>query len=106
MRDSSPPNPYYNPELLGLEIVEMEDIGGPYEFDMWIVWRRLSDGKLFCGNDSGCSCPTPFDDWTIDSMDSIEEHIFKLKEEIGGIWKNNNDISDLKSYLRKVEALF
>ena len=54
-------NPYYDPESRGLTIVtEGVDPSADYSFDMFVVW---TDGKrLFYDTDSGCSCPTPFDE--------------------------------------------
>lgn len=54
-------NPYYDPEKCGLEIFESIDTGGSYEFDMFVIWRKLDDNTLWWDTDSGCSCPTPFD---------------------------------------------
>lgn len=53
-------NPYYHPEVHGLTIVGSVDCDGDYGFDMFVVW---TDGKaLYWGQDSGCSCPSPFED--------------------------------------------
>jgi hypothetical protein len=54
-------NIYYNPESCGLEIFAEEDIGGSYEFDTLCVWREKKTGFLYWAQDSGCSCPTPFE---------------------------------------------
>lgn len=62
-------NPYYSPEATGLAIVGDLDTGGGYEFDMLVVWQRIEDGALFWGTDSGCSCPSPFED--VDSVDDL-----------------------------------
>ena len=55
---------YHNPEEFGLEPVFEADAGGSYEFDKLVIWRKLSDGSLLMGTDSGCSCPSPFEDAT------------------------------------------
>lgn len=56
-------NAYSNPEKLGLEIFGMaEDTDMSYEFNMFAVWRD-SSGQLYFANDSGCSCPSPFEDY-------------------------------------------
>ena len=53
-------NPYYHPEKMGLSTVAEFDSADSYEFDKFVVW---TDGKaLFWATDSGCSCPTPFED--------------------------------------------
>lgn len=64
-------NVYYDPEKLGLEIVDELDYGASYEFDKLVVWRRKSDGELRWGTDSGCSCPTPFED--IDGFEDLQK---------------------------------
>lgn len=66
-------NIYYDPDKFGLEqldLLEPSDLS--YEFDMLVVWRRLEDGALFWDHDSGCSCPTPFDDTGIADLTKIE----------------------------------
>ena len=54
-------NVYYDPAKFGLEIVAELDADLSYEFDMVIVWRDRA-GDLWAAADSGCSCPTPFED--------------------------------------------
>lgn len=54
-------NPYYSPELCGLEIFESIDTAGSYEFDIFCIWKKLDTGDLYWDSDSGCSCPSPFD---------------------------------------------
>lgn len=55
-------NPYYNPEDHDLTILGEVEVAGVYSFDKIVVWRRNSDGSLFWQTDSGCSCPSPFED--------------------------------------------
>lgn len=57
-------NVYYNPAEAGFELlaeVEDRDVGS-YEFDFAILLRDRETGKLYAAHDSGCSCPTPFED--------------------------------------------
>lgn len=54
-------NPYYSPELCGLEIFESIDTAGSYEFDIFCIWKQEETGNLYWDSDSGCSCPSPFD---------------------------------------------
>lgn len=55
-------NPYYSPEKSGLSIFWQKDTAGSYEFNMFVVWEREEDNTLWYSHDSGCSCPTPFED--------------------------------------------
>lgn len=74
---SSDYGPYHSPENYGLEIIGSIDWAGDYEYDMVVVWRRLEDGMFLWAQDSGCSCPTPFDthrvsDGIADGVEPIE----------------------------------
>lgn len=52
---------YYNPADHGLEIVGEFDWDEPcYSFDICVVWKERR-GVYWVGNDSGCSCPSPFE---------------------------------------------
>lgn len=56
-------NIYYSPEKFGLEIVGDFEWSEPdYSFDMLVVWKEKR-GKYWVGEDSGCSCPSPFEDF-------------------------------------------
>lgn len=60
---------YSNPKKFGLSpIGEIDWSDGNYVFDLTVVWKRESDGRLVFGEDSGCSCPQPFDDKGIDDL--------------------------------------
>lgn len=55
-------NPYYYPEKHGLvQVAEHELSPASYSFDMIVAWKG-ADG-FYLGTDSGCSCPTPFEDY-------------------------------------------
>lgn len=69
--------PYYSPEDFGLVMVGDVEADLGYEFDMFVVWQRESDGALFWDTDSGCSCPSPFGD--VASVDDLT-HITNLAE--------------------------
>jgi hypothetical protein len=54
--------PYNAPEKWGLKIIgSLGDPNACYSFDDLIVWRHDS-GVIFWATDSGCSCPSPFED--------------------------------------------
>lgn len=58
------PDPYHQPEAFGLTLLGSVDRYEPdYSFDIVAVWYH-EDGRLFVGSDSGCSCPSPFEDST------------------------------------------
>lgn len=56
-------NVYYHPEAGRLTLIgELDDENLSYEFDTLIVVRDDTTGDLYAVADSGCSCPTPFED--------------------------------------------
>lgn len=64
-------NIYYSPEKYGLtsvKDVEWRDEG--YEFCLTALWKS-QEGRFFVASDSGCSCPSPFEDYS--SVDQLAE---------------------------------
>jgi hypothetical protein len=57
-------NPYYNPERCGLVILQTLEADLSYEFEIFVLWKDIETGNAYFGYDSGCSCPTPFEDFT------------------------------------------
>ena len=53
-------SPYDSDELE--YIGEVEWTGESYQFDITAVWYHPESGLFYWGDDSGCSCPTPFED--------------------------------------------
>jgi len=87
-------NPYYNPEDFGLKILgEVEWSDECYQFDKTVLWEHPDTGKLYIAHDTGCSCPSPFEEYhelaaleevTVDgAIASLES---RRREEINGEW--------------------
>jgi hypothetical protein len=58
-------NPYSNPEIFGLVTVGSAQWGeADWNFNLTAVWRDPNTGQLYWADDSGCSCPSPFEDIT------------------------------------------
>lgn len=55
-------NPYYSPELCGLKQMDMIETEPHYDFDMVVIWQDKKTKKFYFAADSGCSCPSPFED--------------------------------------------
>ena len=66
---SSWENVYNTPEKYGLVIVAEAAKEPCYDFDMVVVFRHEDTGHLYWAADSGCSCPSPFEDYH--SLDSL-----------------------------------
>jgi hypothetical protein len=63
-------NIYYNPEKYGLTVVgEIEWSEPCYSFDTTVVWKD-KDGIYYWASDSGCSCPSPFEE--LNSLDDVD----------------------------------
>ena len=74
-------NPYYHPKVHGLEIVAEHDFSdGCYQFDLRVVWKD-EKGRHFTARDSGCSCPSPFEDYhSVKDLERLTS-LVPLKEE-------------------------
>ena len=65
---------YNSPEKFGLtEVGQIDWAEQDYSFDMTVVWKD-ENGKLYWADDSGCSCPSPFEDFH--SLDQLETGSF------------------------------
>ena len=63
------PDLYYQPEAFDLKVVgSIHDPHAYYSFDDLVVWQHQETGELYWAQDSGCSYPSPFEDYT--SLDS------------------------------------
>jgi hypothetical protein len=57
-------NVYYDPKECGLEqVATLDEDGLSYEYNTLLVVRDVATGRVFYAQDSGCSCPTPFEDY-------------------------------------------
>ncbi|WP_157430021.1 DUF7574 domain-containing protein [Actinomadura oligospora] len=61
-------NLYYCPEASGLEVLGELEFSPSYEFDLFVVWREKATGRLAYGQDSGCSCPCPFEWFEVEDL--------------------------------------
>lgn len=100
-------NAYYEPGKLGLSVVATADQENmSWEFDTFVVWKH-NDGRIFCASDSGCSCPTPFEDYTtLESLTKIDS-LSQLKYEVEN-WAGEQDECRRpgKDLLQACESLF
>ncbi len=99
-------NVYYSPEQFGLEpVAEIDYSSGSYEFDLRVIWRHKETGQLYTARDSGCSCPSPFEDCggladlQTFSRSEIEDEILQERA------KSYYEGGDLGAFLEKIRAL-
>ena len=84
-------NIYYNPEDYGLEIVrDIDRSSGNYEFDQFVVWRNIETNEFYFATDSGCSCPSPFEDETMKTLqeNKFDKHSYSFFEKNFNEWAN------------------
>lgn len=94
---------YNDPKSHGLEpVAEIDYSDGCYQFDLRVVWRRVADGKLLSGRDSGCSCPSPFEDMGVSDLQEVESTGW-LKEEIAEAGRSYPSALDAAAFIEKVE---
>jgi hypothetical protein len=59
-QDAIERNPYYDPAALGLEMLQFDEPNLDYEYNT-LCFFATEDGRVFTAQDSGCSCPCPFE---------------------------------------------
>lgn len=116
---------YTSPERFDLEIVSvLSDDNLSYEYDMLVVWTDR-DGRVFYGTDSGCSCPSPFEDYrdlsdatevTLDTWDGFSDLVngctaydaadrTQTLSKVSALLRNYKEREDLDREVSKVQAL-
>lgn len=70
-------NPYYSNDVLGWKQLEIEYGSHSYEFDTLVFWRTET-GEIFMAHDTGCSCPTPFDEYKGETGDKIKQKLERV----------------------------
>lgn len=62
---------YSNPGAHGLTLLCAINDDEPWQFDMICLWED-EDGRQYWARDAGCSCPSPFEDYTdLDSLNPV-----------------------------------
>ena len=74
-------NPYNYPENRQVTLVVSKDVADEYEFDIFAVWAD-AEGNFYYARDSGCSCPTPFEDYQVEPEGSADEYDYDKPVEV------------------------
>jgi len=105
-------NVYYNPEKFGLTpVFTMDFSDGCYQFDYLVVWKN-ADGDLFYAEDSGCSCPSPFEDMGMPELTRVQDPMdivsrMEFRRDDLSEWREaelpqiNASIDDFKSMVKR-----
>lgn len=102
-------NVHDNPEKFGLEIFDtLYDPYADYSFDTIVVFRDPITNDFFWARDSGCSCPSPFEDYEgRDDLTELVSHAdwSKFVNEVEGHGRDYNDRRDDEHEADKVTLL-
>jgi hypothetical protein len=95
-----PLNPNYDYEKLGLEMLAFDEPNLSYEFNTLCFWAT-KDGQIYSASDSGCSCPTPFEDYVGEDQKEVLQKLERVGslEHAEGILKSWNKDYDGRPYL-------
>jgi len=81
-------NIYYDPEKHGLRTVGEVEWSEPcYDFNLTVVWQDVDTGAYYYASDSGCSCPSPFEDYDRTNITRVE----RTQDLIDGLAKAKAD---------------
>ena len=67
-------NIYSNPEVYGLTVLDsIEWADESYQFEMTVLWHDPETDACYVADDSGCSCPAPYEEYeSIGDLTKIE----------------------------------
>lgn len=87
-------NIYYTLEKWDLEIVAILDRENcSYEFDMFVVWKDKKN-RLYYASDSGCSCPSPFENTGLaDLVQATKSEVLAAADEWNKYYDNTTKAS-------------
>ena len=72
-----PYNPYYNPDKLNLTLYSLDKDDTDYDYDTLCFWAT-EDGRVYTAQDSGCSCPTPFEEYSGFNQDEVLQKLERI----------------------------
>jgi hypothetical protein len=97
-------NVYYSPEDSGLvPIDQLDEPNLSYEYNILIALQHTDSGRCYYVQDSGCSCPVPFDNFFFrgpddTNLDEVQLHNFssfeaEVKSFATGSYRDENGIA-------------
>lgn len=72
-------NPYYDTEELGFKMISFDE-DFSYEYNT-LIFLANGKGQIFTAQDSGCSCPKPFEEYEGETQTDVEQ----LMERVGSV---------------------
>ena len=101
-------NVYYNPASWGMEIfAELDNPNLSYEYETLIVLKHVESGKFYWAHDSGCSCPTPFEDYgKLEDLTALTQQTFAdFESEVKDFgYEPELMVAEKQDIVRKVKA--
>lgn len=86
------------------QVAQVDRSDGDYQFDIVRVWRKNGDrNALYFESDSGCSCPCPFEDNTVEGLERFTKRSWKYFEESVNSGYGGCPAGDIEAFLRNVE---
>ncbi len=85
-------NPYCSPKKLGLAMFTLQK-DPDYDFNIIAFWTP-GGGVVYSATDSGCSCPSPFEDYEYADLKEFQQAMervesFSTAKEKISTWKEN-----------------
>ena len=99
-------NPKDDFKKLGWKKICFDEPDMCYEYNTLNFWIT-EDGRVFSASDSGCSCPTPFEDYCGNTEEEIEQKLERVGsyEQALSIFKAWNKNCDGKPFMLTEEFL-
>lgn len=99
-------NIYYSPEKWGLTpVADIDWSDGDYVFDYRCVWKD-ANGVFYTARDSGCSCPSPFEDYCdMASLDRLDLTVLEAEcRALGDSYSQHRTNAEAMAFLSTVQV--
>lgn len=120
MEQNYPLNPYYSHDKLQLSVLVFDQPNMCYEYNT-LCFFSTPKGEVYAAKDSGCSCPTPFEEYEGRTTDEVVRKMERVgsvhqAESIFRDWNNgiydtrdklleSDAVSEIRNFLRGTDAI-
>jgi hypothetical protein len=99
----------YQPEKYGIKLIDEIEAERNYDFNMVCIWQNIKTGEYRWGADSGCSCPSPFENikqWH--DLDKLPETMadFEAAVQACGSYRESPSVADKMEFIQKIRKMF
>lgn len=101
-------NIYYSPEKYGLtQLLCIDHSDDCYCFDYRVVWKHEETNELYTARSAGCSCPSPFEEFSsIEELERVTPELIRSLEYEMSSSESHASYEERSSFIDKLKFYF